>query len=414
MAASGMIRTRGLRIVGLAAALAACSDPAIGPPQERPDPTDPGPGSPPSYRVEPPDGRLPWPQHDPAWDEARYDSMLAELWVINNFGQYQGAPERSTIYLHSALDLVLPNGTLIRAVAPGRVVAEFGGSEYFRTMIIEDEDRPGYGWGYTHIYYFNVRPGDDVHRGTVLGRVHFHGLPHVHLSRFKLRPGADWGWGGSGLLAIHPDTFFVYADSEPPVFEGRGFRYVRNGTDSAFVAAEPGGVVTVSGDVDIVVGLRDAGEWTRAYLEGWGPEGFGNRHSVTRIEYEIAGPDGVHVSAVAFDLMATLIPAATSSQVDLTLTLYQHYESVDPPAPSPGHYNARFGFYIITNSDGREPEPGTVLDPSDRAHAWRTGATDEAGQPLFPDGEYVVTVTAYDSRGNASSRSEAVRVENGQ
>jgi len=333
--------------------------------------------------------------------------MLAELWVINNFGQYQGTPDRSSLYLHDALDIVLPNGTPIRAVAPGRVVAEFGGSEYYRTMIVEDEDRPGYGWGYTHINHFTVAPGDEVHRGTVLGLVYFHGLPHVHLSRYKLRPGFDWE-GAAGLLAMHPDTFFVYPDSEPPVFEDLGFRYVRHGTDSAFVAVEPDGVATVSGDVDIVVGLRDAGEWTRG-----GPEGFGNRHSVTRIEYEIAGPDGVHVSAVAFDLLATLLPVDHTGQVDRTLTLYQHYESVDPPAPSPGHSNARFGFYMITNSDGREPEPGTVLDPSDRAHAWRTGATDEVGRSLFPDGEYVVTVTAYDSRGNASSRSEVVRVENG-
>lgn len=412
MAPSEIPGARAFHLLAFVTAIVACSDPAVGPAPEPIDPVDQGPRSPPAYRVEPPEGRLPWPQHDPGWEQARYDSMLADLWVINNFGQYQGSSERSSLYLHNALDIVLPNGTPVRAVAPGRVVAEFGRSEFFRTLIVEDEDQPGYGWGYTHINHFRVWPGDDVHRGTVLGLVHFHGLPHVHLSRFKLEPGAVWG-GLAGLLAMHPDTFFVFTDTEPPVFEGRGFRYVRHGTDSAFIAAEPGGTVTISGDVDVVVGLRDPGQWTREYLPGWGPDGFGNRHSVTRIEYEIAGPAGVHVSAVAIDLMATLLPAVSSRQVGLTLALYQHYESVDPPAPSPGHHNARFAYYVITNSDGLEPEPGTVLDPADRGHAWRTGASDESGRPLFPNGEYVITVTAYDSRGNASSRSEAVLVENG-
>lgn len=182
--------------------------------------------------------------------------------------------------------------------------------------------------------FFRVQPGDQVHRGTVIAQVHFHGLPHVHLTRMKLRPGRGWS-ELSGLLALHPDSFFVDTDDQPPVFDPGGFRYVRHGSDSAFVAAEPGGVVTVSGDMSIVVGLRDAGEWTRALLPEWGPEGFGNRHSVTRVEDEIGGPDGLHESAVAFDLRATLLPVNSSGQAERTLTLYQLYGSVNPPAPEP-------------------------------------------------------------------------------
>ncbi len=401
-----------LRTRGLAACLflAACSDPAA---VAAPDPMDPTPPdrTPPEYVVAPPEGTLPWPQHDPAWNLAQYDSMLTDLWVVNNFGQYQGSPDGRVLYLHDALDVVLPNGTPVHSIVPGTVVASMGSSEFYRTLIVEDADRPGFGWGYTHIYDFEVAVGDTVHQGTKLGRVNFLGLPHVHLTRMKLRPGTEWN-DFDNVLAKHPDAYFAFADTEPPAFEPGGFRYVRHGTDSAFVASEPGGMVTVSGNVSIVVGLRDPGEWTMSTPTVDQPAGFGNRHSVTRVEYEIEGPEGVAFSAVAFDLSTMYLPLSGLEQRQRALTLYQMYHAVDPPAPNPGHYNARFSFYVITNSDGRESDGFRELDPADREHAWRTVALDRDGAPAFPNGVYRITVTAFDSRGNASHRSETVRVQN--
>lgn len=398
----------------LALTLVACGDVLDVVPPEEPGPTEPGPtepAGPPVYQVAPPEGKLPWPHHDPDWDAARYEAMIDEIWVVNNFGLYQGGGDPNTVYLHDALDIGLPNGTPIFAVAAGTVRSNIGGNEFYRTLLIEDADRPGWGWGYTHIYHFTVEPGDPVLPGTPLGRVNFAGLEHIHLSRVRLRPGGTW-YNYADLITVQPDTFFVYHDTEPPVFEG-AFRYVRNQTDSAFVAPSPDGPVTVSGDVDIVVGLRDPGEWARSPEPWAGPIPYGDRNAPNRVEYDIAGDDGIILSAVAFDMSRLELPRGTSpaARAAQTLTLFQYYEAVEPAPPPVGNYNRKFNYYVITNSDGLDRD--RVLDPADRAHAWDTAAVGDDGEPVFPDGEYVVTVRAYDFKGNMASRSEVVRVANG-
>jgi murein DD-endopeptidase MepM/ murein hydrolase activator NlpD len=363
------------------------------------------------YAVRPPAGKLPWPQHDPTWTRARYEAMLDSIWVINNYGLYQGGGDRTTLYLHDALDLVLPNGTPIRSVATGTVRANIGGNEFYRSLVVEDEDEPGFGWAYTHIYGFQVEPGERVGQGVVLGHVNFQGLPHVHLSRVQLRPGG-WWQNYNDLIKIQPDAFFVYTDTEPPVFEGP-FRYVRNESDEAFLPTAADPVVTVSGDVDIAVGLRDPGEWSGSKTPVAGITGYGARNSPNRVEYDIRGPDGTVHSYFGFDLSKTLIPRvpgeARAAQV---LTLYQYYEAVAPPPPPVGNWHAKFNFYVITNSDGQEPASPRPIDPADAAHAWRTAALDEAGRRVFPDGDYAITVRAYDFAGNMATRTETVRVRN--
>lgn len=397
---------------GAALLLAAlgCSDRGD-PVREPPEPAPPAGGAP-VYRASVPAGKLPWPQHDPDWAQTRYEAMLDSLWVINNFMLYQGAAERETLYLHGGLDVVLPNGTPIFAVEGGTVRARRGPNEFYHTLVVEDEDEPGRGWAYSHVYHFNVREGDRVHQGTRLAVVNFQGLPHVHLDRVRLRPGGDWR-NVTDLELSQPDTFFVYRDTEPPVFEGR-FRYVRNQTDSAFLAATPGGTVTVSGDVDVVVGLRDPGHWTRSKTPVGGRIGYGEVHAPSRVEYEVSGAAGVVLRATAFDLSRLTFTRGVFGSGESprqALTLYQHYSSVRPePAPAGSANHGRFSFYVVTNSSGtaRVGE----LDPADGAHAWRTAERAPEGAPRFPDGEYRVTVRAYDFKGNVAERSETVRVRN--
>ncbi len=37
--------------------------------------------------------------------------MMDELWIINNFGQYQQADKTTETYFHDGLDVVVPNRT---------------------------------------------------------------------------------------------------------------------------------------------------------------------------------------------------------------------------------------------------------------------------------------------------------------
>ena len=387
--------------------LAACSE---GNEPTSPKPVAPPPPAVPVYAVRPPDGKLPWPHHDPSWDQATFNRKFDSLWVVNNFGAYTGTSDRSILYLHNAWDLVLPNGTPIFAVTAGTVRAEVGGNQFYRSLMIEDDATPGFGWAYTHIYNFVVRPGQKVFQGTRLGSVNFQGLEHIHLSRVRLKPGGSWE--RFEIENLRPDDFFAYRDTEAPTFDGP-FRYVRNLTDDAFTAPAGSPFITVSGDVDIVVGLRDGGEWTRSKAPFGGiPPGFGNAHSVSRIEYDIANSGGTIDRRVAFDLARTTIPEGTgAADAALLLTLYQHYESATP-RPTGGSNN-RFAFYMITNSPGTEPGQNVqALDPADASRAWETADLNSDGSRRYPNGEYTITVRAFDSKGNVSSRADHVIVNN--
>jgi hypothetical protein len=50
------------------------------------------------------------------------------------------------------------------------------------------------------------------------------------------------------------------------------------------------------------------------------------------------------------------------------------------------------------------------IDPADAALSWRTAERLPDGTARHPDGDYVVMVWAYDSKGNVGSRRDTVRV----
>jgi hypothetical protein len=337
--------------------------------------------------------------------------MTARLFVANNFALYQasGTDGPGTMYLHSGLDVILPNGTPVHAVEAGRVRAVVDGGEFYQTLVVEDEDEPDAGWGYTHVARFQVRVGDRVPQGRLLARVHFRGLEHVHMTRFVRPAGGRWDALGT-LHAVQPDTFFAYADAEPPAFDGPP-RYYRNETDSA-LARGADGRPRVAGDVDIVVGMRDPAPHARSAAYPMFGDGH---HAVTRVEYELAGPLGApgarRERRASFDLGRLPLvrgPAAGRAALEAS-TVFKYYPAVRPPG-SPPYWNG-FAYYVVTNwpADGRA---GPVA-ADDRERAWRTAERAPGGAPLWPDGDYAVTVRAWDFKGNTASRTDTVRVTNG-
>jgi hypothetical protein len=356
--------------------------------------------------VPPPAGKLPWPQHAPSFDRARYEAMLRALHLANNFGLYQSGTERETAYLHDGLDVVLPNGTPIHAVEAGYVRHIDAAVENYKTVLVEDADEPGRGWGYTHVDDFRVRVGEYVPQGALLATVRFRGVEHVHLDRLHVPPGGDWTRYLS-LTHTQPDTFFVYTDTEAPRFEGP-FRYFRNDSDSAFARSAAG--VTVSGDVDVVVGLRDVGEYARA-----GTNPVSDRLAVTRVDYAVVplgAPPGAAAAArqVAFDLSALEIPRLGSRREYLLNEVLFKFYPVIHPGGQPAWWQTRTSYYVVTNAPpgGRRGR----MTADDRALSWRTAERDAGGAARYPDGAYVVTVWARDFRGNEATRGDTVQVRN--
>ena len=73
-------------------------------------------------------------------------------------------------------------------------------------------------------------------------------------------------------------------------------------------------------------------------------------------------------------------------------------------------YDKTLSYYIITNCAGDKP-PQTV-NTVDGNHCWRTGARNTEGVPLFPDGEYAISIEATDFAGNRAEQTFRVNVRN--
>jgi hypothetical protein len=361
------------------------------------------------YVVPPEAGMLPLPQHRPEMTADEVAAMRRSLFVLNNYGTYQSGPAREQMYLHDGLDIMLPNGTPIHAVEAGvvRTVQNAGNG---LMVIVEDADAPDVGWAYIHVDTVPVKVGQKVAQGTRVGRVRFTGLEHLHLSRYARPPGGAWT-NFYSLVALPPEGPFPVPDSLPPLFEGP-FRYFADGTDTPLTdraeageggGAEGGTVALLSGAVDVVAGLRDPGEHHHD------ASGFGDRVAVARLELTVSREGRPDVVLPAVDFRRTPIGrfADKGAEALQAQVVYRHYGEL---FPGQEWWRKPFSQYVVTQ--GALDVVARPLTAGDMASAWRTDARDAAGAPLFPDGDYTLTVRAWDWAGNAAERRETVRVRN--
>jgi murein DD-endopeptidase MepM/ murein hydrolase activator NlpD len=356
------------------------------------------------YVVPIPADKLPWPHQRPDMTQVEYEEMINNLYIINNFGLYAASENLSEVYLHDALDIALPNGTELYSVESGYVKAVLQDRPGYGAIVIGDteDDRSGVGWMYVHTNKFQFQVGDHVNQGDYIANVFFIGTPHVHFGQIFADSGS-WedidNWN-----SLHPDRYFDYIDTEPPTIV-TPFYYFKNNTD--IMIQNTGSPLIVSGDVDIVVPMRDGGEIAHSK-----PDGFGDRLCVARIEYSISGSSAVPVYKNSFDFTKTILTWADEKVRDRALVVNKHYKLFFSQLPS-DFSNKTLSYYIITNTPGTaiQNDP-KFIDCSDNGFAWNTAEKDELGNPRFPDGVYTITVTAYDSIGNRSTVSDIVRVRN--
>ena len=351
--------------------------------------------------------RLPWPHEPPGASPQELEELRDSVFVINDFGLYQASGVRSQSYLHDGLDLVLPQGTPVRSLADGIVRDVFFPDQVgSRSIAVEDLDRPGFGWIYVHTDRFRHSVGDLVRRGERIAEIAaFDGLEHLHLSRTFVPEGTSWS-----LLPSHhnhfADDLFEIRDEEPPTIERRLWVF-RNQASELLPSA--GGRPVASGDVDLVVGIRDGGHYAHSQDPTFLP-GVGNRLAPAVVRCEVLDRRGRRVAQWTRDLTRTVLrweEGQTSIWApERVAVVYKSHLDV-PGAQSGGPFPP---YFVLTNSDGIHPIG--VVRPADAAHAWRTAADDEAGERLFPNGRYTVRVTAWDSVGNRATRTRRVVVRN--
>lgn len=351
------------------------------------------------YQAEFPDGKLPYPHHNPTYSQEAYDSLVNNLFIINNYGLYQCGDTKEDCYFHDGLDFVLDNGTPIFALEPGKIRSNIGGDSYYRTLVIEDEDEPGYAWAYTHVYDFVVNPGESVSKGQFLGVVNFQGLGHIHLDRIRLREEGAWN-KFSDLIHIYPDEYFTFKDEIKPIIK-KPFHYFKNASDIFTPSTD--GVDTISGDIDLVVSIRDVGAYAGAYI---GNNGYwGDRLAVRDVSYRIL-KDGVEIlSRPSYDF--TKIEFVHSvDKWRATNVVFKHRPVVEVDI---SNFNKVYSHYILTNA--RDDLEG-LIQREDSALSWNTEEIDDSGQAKYPNGLYQVEITAHDSNGNEAVEMEEVFIRN--
>ncbi len=345
--------------------------------------------------------KLPWPHQPPGLTAAEIAQLNRDVWVINNEPLYQADQAGDWCYFHGGLDIVLTNGTPIYAMKDGWVKAIA-----YSAVIVADvaDDQPGFGWSYGHLGNVRVQPGQFVPRGTLLGEVSFEGLSHIHLEKVYSQ---DPYWSSWRYLCF-PDDHFTFLDAEPPTIR-TPFYFFENNRDSRFVP-QSDGRMAIRGDVDIVVAMRDGGEFAHAKDAG----AFGDRLAVTRIEYSIRpapGSGGPTRRFRSFDfrtlrLKSALDLAGQDYNTRLVKTAFKHFGLFGGATSG----DKSFSYYIISNCPGDAPPAEIAFAFTN--HCWQTGAHDDAGAPLYPDGDYLLEVTAFDSLGNSATNSMHVIVDN--
>ena len=357
------------------------------------------------YKVKLPDGKLPWPHHRPSMTQAEYNLMMNGLFIINNYGLFQGSQSSGPVYFHDALDIVLNNGTHIYAIEAGYVNYIKHNDAGFAAIVIGDAPgtQPGYGWSYAHVNNFQFAVGDYVKQGDHIANVFFKGIEHIHLSRVYSESGV---WDSySDLMNVYPDAYFIYTDTIPPIIK-TPFFYFENQTDTIITPGEP---TEVKGQVDIVVGIRDGGEHAHSKSNN-----YGDRLSVARIEYEITGSPAGTIYRKSHDFTKLEIGGWKDNTKERVYTIFKPnwlFHGVTNIADGVNGDKV-YSFYNISNCP---PEGITEPGPVDISHGsltWDTLEKDNDGNLYFPDGVYTITVTAYDFSGNSSFASDTVIVRN--
>ena len=339
---------------------------------------------------------LPWPHQPPNASDEEISALNDSVWIINNSPLYQSDENNRVAYLHGGLDIVLENGTPIYAIKDGWVQ-----STQLTTVVVADvqDDKPAFGWEYTHLGRIAVRPGQRVNRGDLLGHVEFKGLPHLHITKVWSRA-PFWG---SWSYVCFPNGHFEYTDTESPVIREL---YLLNHRTGKLSDQREGEGVVVSGAVDIVAAMRERGEYARNRTNG-----FGDRLAVASVECTIKSiPDRKTVRQFGLDFRKCVYLKSRNNIAfnrELTQEVFLHWPPFESEVRSG---TASFNYYLLSNFPKAERLRVIIGDKRDLS--WDTTKSDSELETSVSNGEYEITVIASDYKGNVAKRSQRVFVRN--
>jgi murein DD-endopeptidase MepM/ murein hydrolase activator NlpD len=107
--------------------------------------------------------------------------------ITSEFG-YRKSPVTGASTNHSGIDIAVPIGTPVKAIADGKVIAANGGMRGYRNGVFIDHgmiNGKHVVSEYGHLSEFNVKVGDKVKQGQFIAKSGNTGIstgPHLHLT----------------------------------------------------------------------------------------------------------------------------------------------------------------------------------------------------------------------------------------
>ena len=107
--------------------------------------------------------------------------------ITSDFG-YRKAPVPGATTNHSGIDIAVPVGTLVKAIADGKVVAANGGMRGYGNGVFIDHgiiNEKHVISEYGHLSEFSVKVGDKIKQGQIIAKSGNSGTssgPHLHLT----------------------------------------------------------------------------------------------------------------------------------------------------------------------------------------------------------------------------------------
>ena len=404
-------------------------------------------------------------------DSPQFDQFL-ETW-----GQYQEIPTTNpdgskldqSVHYHEGMDIAMPAGTPVRAVADGFIKYIFiigSRTPYDNVVVVTDKKDGNIGWNIKHIVPDNkLKVGNPISVGQVIGEVapvrqeisQFF-PPHLHLDRGKGFDGTLVQDGGRRLLKpnMNPVLEFPSAlakDNAAPTI--RGVSYRLQSDDVTNPGAAPGdevprksakyfnNLVTVDGDDVVHVGRKTmaksqsgvtvSDETGNANIDiivdafdkfGTGKYNLNIYQLGFTITGEAFGESTGFIPSIDFAEQPNANSVTRNANFAITRSIYENdtrnNSSVDGPY-----------FYIATNTykDTKakyEFGKGTNFVADNKKYYWNTDVTkkkawnttdENLNTPFnakaeFPDDTYVITVEARDASQNVTRKDFKLLLQN--
>ncbi len=340
------------------------------------------------YNVMPPEGKLPYPHHNPVYTIDEYNTMMEELWIIDNFGDYIAKEPASESRLSTGLTIHAGNNAEIFAVTDGIVRVKNSYDPENTFIVIEDISKPGYAWKYEGLENFRFNIGDVVKQGSQIGQLSSHSNGFYTLCRIKKSP--EMSWGRQEWNYMDPLEKFVFSDTQKPIIN-RSFYFLYNNTPIRLVRPNAPNTFYVYGEVDIVLNVRDNSEYAQAKRQS--EEHFDNNISITKIEYSLTNSTGETILYDSFNF----------KELELTgyevFDIYQSHNLI-PPIEDDTVTNVLLNkYYVLTNCKRVNGE--LIINPD---FSLDCQEVDENGEWVIPRGEFLLKARIYDIMNNYTEK----------